>query len=147
MVYEKIRCEQPILIVKSEPHHRGCKSDQCCVLVAAPVTDTIVLPSMGSWEAGSRSDWNSGFLQRIGNSRARKGGWGWWGSKQHRLLALLNLVLVDDHRHSSKGERPLRLVRNSPTVRQSRVWKKTLNSTSTQESCCLIKRAFEKAVT
>ena len=48
------------------------------------------------------------------------------GSKQHRLLALLNLVLVHDHRHSSKGERPLRLVRNSPTVRQSRVWKKLL---------------------
>ena len=46
------------------------------------------------------------------------------GSKQHRLLALFNLVLVDDHRHSYKGERPLRLVRNSPTVRQSRVWKK-----------------------
>ena len=126
MVYETIRCEQPILIVNSEPHLKGCKSDQCRVLVAAPVTDTIVLPSMGSGEAGSRPDWNSGFLQRIGNSEARRGQWGWWGSKQHRLLALLKLVLVDDHRHSSKGERPLRLVRNSPEVRQSRVWKKLL---------------------
>ena len=48
------------------------------------------------------------------------------GSKQHWLLAPLKLVLVDDHRHSSKGERPLRLVRNSPAVRQSRVWKKFL---------------------
>ena len=53
VVYETIRCEQPILIVNSEPHLKGCKSDQCRVLVAAPVTDTIVLPSMGSGEAGS----------------------------------------------------------------------------------------------
>ena len=46
---------------------------------------SLIRLSCPRWVAG-KPDWNSGFLQRIGNSRARRGVWGWWGQNNTGFL-------------------------------------------------------------